>query len=143
MALHRMSLAYVVMQVSMMGGHLDVLASASAAPGSATLSQAAPAAVAAAPAAVAAAPASLPLDPRTQVNDHVVYAMNLVGPLSEGLAIAVVQVLGSRVGAAAAMPYRAFLKQACMTANVGLCRAVLAVMLPDLPWPWAAQALDG
>ena len=143
MALHRMSLAYVVMQVSMMGGHLDVLASASAAPGSATLSQAAPAAVAAAPAAVAAAPASLPLDPRTQVNDHVVYAMNLVGPLSEGLAIAVVQVLGSRVGAAAAMPYRAFLKQACMTANVGLCRAVLAVMLPDLPWPWAAYAVDG
>ena len=85
----------------------------------------------------------MPVEVLTKLNDLVVAALVLVGPLPDGLFNAVVQQLGSSAGAAAALPFWAFLEQGCTAANVHRCRAVLAVMMPSLPWPWLAHALDG
>ena len=62
-------------------------------------------------------------------------ALDLVGPLPGGLNVALVQQLGSRAGAAAALPFQSLLGQATRAAHVGMCRAVLAIMFRSLPWP--------
>ena len=79
----------------------------------------------------------------TKLNGLVAAALDMVGPLPGGLDIAMVQQLGSRAGAAAALPFLALLEQGCRTANVGMCRAVLAIMFPSLPWPQAAEVPGG
>ena len=112
--------------------------------------EAPPAAVAAAPPSLAAAgqgacssSAAFPAEDLTELSILVAAALDLVGPLPGELNIALVQQLGSRAGAAAALPFRALLGQATRTANVGMCRAVLAIMFPSLPWPQAAEVPGG